>query len=53
MATTTSSPREPVRCAHPGCPSVFVPKSKDHLYCSSTCKKRSFRYRHVLNPQRR
>ena len=45
--------REPVRCAHPGCPVTFVPKSVDHKYCSSTCKKRSFRYRHVLNPQRR
>jgi hypothetical protein len=44
--------REPVKCALPRCQVTFVPKSKDHKYCSSTCKKRGFHYRFALNPQR-
>ena len=45
-------PREPVKCDLPACWNTFVPKSKDHKFCSSTCKKRAFRYRFALNPQR-
>ncbi len=50
MSTTAEAPpqREPVKCALPNCPVRFVPKSKDHKFCSNTCKKRSFNYRHVL-----
>lgn len=49
---SNSASREPVKCDRPGCSVTFVPKSKDHRFCSSTCKKRVFRYRNVLNPQR-
>ena len=53
MTADTPAPREPVKCAHPGCPVVFTPRAVTHVYCSATCKKRSFRYRFALNPQRR
>ena len=45
-------PREPVKCAHPGCPNTFVPKTKVNKYCSTICKRRSHEYRFALNPQR-
>lgn len=45
-------PREPVKCAHPGCSVRFIPRAKTHIYCSQICKRRSHEYRFVLNPQR-
>jgi len=47
-ATAPAPVKEPVNCAHPGCPSVFTPRTKDHKYCSTQCKRRSHTYRHVL-----
>ena len=41
--------REPVVCAHPSCRNTFVPRHKDHRFCSQICKRRSHEYRHVLN----
>lgn len=52
MADSKAPAREPVKCAHPGCPNTFVPKHKDHRFCSRICKRRSHEYRFVLNPQR-
>ena len=51
MSGEENAQREPVKCALPRCTVTFVPKSRDHKYCSATCKKRGFRYRFALNPQ--
>jgi hypothetical protein len=40
--------REPVKCARPGCPQVFVPAHSRHVYCSVNCKKRVHAYRFAL-----
>ena len=51
MSGEENAQREAVKCALPRCTVTFVPKSRDHKYCSATCKKRGFRYRFALNPQ--
>jgi hypothetical protein len=54
MATTPQPPaREPVTCAHPGCRNTFVPKHKDHRFCSVKCKQRNLAYRPALYGGRR
>ena len=45
--------REPVTCAQPGCRKTFVPKHKDHRFCSTLCKQRNLAYRPALYGVRR
>lgn len=48
--TATQAPvqREPRKCDLPNCPVVFVPKTGRHIFHSTTCKKRAFRYQYAL-----
>ncbi len=48
-ASTTAPAKEPVKCACPNCPARFIPRAKNHLYCSSKCKQRVVAYRFALN----
>jgi len=43
-----SEPREPRKCERPGCPAVFIPRTKDHKFCTARCKKIVTAYKHAL-----
>ena len=49
MPGTQAPPREPVKCARPGCPAQFIPAHKNHKYCGSKCKQRVVAYKFALN----
>ena len=48
MAAAKAPPREPVKCARPACPQRFIPRAKNHMYCSPKCKQSMFAYRFAL-----
>jgi hypothetical protein len=48
IAPAAGAGRELKTCDLPNCPNQFVPESRAHRFCSSTCKTRYSRYRHVL-----
>ena len=48
-ATAPQAPaREPVKCARPGCPSVFIPYRSTHKFCTPKCKKTFTAYKFAL-----
>jgi hypothetical protein len=46
---TQAPPKEPVKCARPGCPERFIPYRPAHMYCSARCKKTVNAYKFALN----
>ena len=46
---TQAPPKEPVKCARPGCPARFIPYRDAHKYCSARCKKTVNAYKFALN----
>ena len=48
-STTQAPPKEPVKCARPGCPQRFIPYRAHHIYCSPRCKKTVLAYKFALN----
>jgi hypothetical protein len=48
-SSTETPPKEPVKCARPGCPARFIPYRPAHKYCSPRCKKTVDAYKFALN----
>ena len=48
-AAAPAPPKEPVKCARPGCSQVFTPYRSTHKYCSPKCKKTVMAYSFALN----
>ena len=48
-SSTQAPPKEPVKCARPGCPQRFVPYRAHHIYCSPRCKKTVLAYKFALS----
>ena len=46
-APAPQPPKEPVKCARPGCRNTFTPRSGKR-YCSRTCQGRCHAYRFAL-----
>ena len=46
---TAKAPPGPVKCARPGCTTLFTPRHASRKYCSGKCKSTVQAYKFALN----